>query len=224
MLYFYSKNNVQLRHRGLGLFFFLWLIGISPTTAFFLKPLENQYATPSVTSLQAQGITKVVVLTGGGYPISHDRLSSAFPHGSIYRYLGGLELCSALGDDCQLIFSGSSGSSERHTAITMQELTVLIDPNQIVFAEAESNSTADHPKNVRRFVGQAPFVLVTSAYHMARAMSVFSDAGLNPIPYPVDFLTTSDYAWESFLPSTNNIDLLQVGIREYLATAYYRVR
>ncbi len=80
--------------------------------------------------LQKQGVKQVVVLTGGGYSIQGEMLSSSFPHASMHRFLGGLEVCSRLGQDCVIIFSGSAGRQrgDLTVALTMQELSRLIAP------------------------------------------------------------------------------------------------
>ena len=39
------------------------------------------------------------------------------------------------------------------------------------------------------------WVLVTSAYHMPRAVSLFEAAGWNIIPYPVDYHTPKSIPW-----------------------------
>ena len=205
---------------------FLWFLGITPLAETVLSPLENCYTAPGIISLEKQNIRQVVVLTGGGYPTRGEMLSSAFPHASIYRFIGGLELSSRLGSECKLIFSGSAGrgNRERTTAITMQELALNIAPGLEVSAEARSGSTGEHPGNVKPLLDDNPFVLVTSAIHMPRAMRNFKRAGLNPIAYPVDFLAVEgDYGWMSFIPSVENLWKLNVALREYMALAFYTV-
>jgi hypothetical protein len=107
---------------------FLWFLGTRPVAESVLSPLENFYTAPEITSLENQNLRQVVVLTGGGYPTRGELLASAFPHASVYRFIGGLELSSRLGSNCRLIFSGSAGRGNREitTAITMQELAFLL--------------------------------------------------------------------------------------------------
>ena len=50
--------------------------------------------------------------------------------------------------------------------------------------EVESRDTKDHPLYVRHIVKEEPFILVTSAFHMPRAMRLFVKQGLAPIPAP----------------------------------------
>ena len=217
------KSRTSLRWSFVFLVF-SWFLGTRPVADAMLSPLENCYVAPEVTSLEKQGVRQVVVLTGGGYPMRGEMLSSAFPHASIYRFIGGLELSSRLGSNCKLIFSGSAGrgNRERTTAIAMQELALLIVPGFEVSAEARSGSTTEHPGNVKPLLDDKPFVLVTSAIHMPRAMRSFRRAGLNPIAYPVDFLSAEgDYGWMSFIPSVENLWKVNVALREYMALVFY---
>lgn len=203
-----------------------WFLGTPLATRVILWPLESRYGVPEIASLEKQGVKQVVVLTGGGYPIQGEMLSSSFPHASMYRFLGGLELCSRLGANCRLIFSGSAGRNrgDLTVAMTMQDLSHLIAPECQVVAEARSESTAEHPANVRPLLKGGPFALVTSAMHMPRSMRTFRRAGLTPIPYPVDFLSSDGYGWIDLLPSVECLWRIGVVLREYQALLFYMIR
>lgn len=204
----------------------VWVVFTKPVSDAILHPLESEYKMPDLGSINKNDVHKIVVLTGGGYPVRDGMLSSAFPHASAFRFLGGIELSSRLGGDCEIIFSGSAGRARRDlaTAEVMKELTQLIAPRRHVQAEALSGSTAEHPRNVKSWVGSEPFLLVTSAIHMPRAMRTFKRAGLNPIPYPVDFLSVGgDYGWMDWMPSTENMWKLGAAVREYAALGFYTV-
>jgi uncharacterized SAM-binding protein YcdF (DUF218 family) len=225
-LWWATKGEQHTRRWGVIFLVALWLLGTRAVAEGILWPLESAYRPPDIASLQGQGVRQVVVLTGGGFPVKGEMLSSAFPHASVYRFLGGMELCAQLGRECQIIFSGSAGRNnrDRTTALTMQELTFLLDSQRPVLAEANSGSTAEHPTNVRLLLEDEPFVLVTSASHMPRTMRVFQRAGLNPISYPVDFFSQgAPYRWADGLPSVENLWKINVALREYLALAFYTI-
>ena len=104
-----TKANRKARRRGFLLLLLFWLLGTRPVADAVLWPVESRYEVPDVADLRKQGVKQVVVLTGGGYPIQGEMLSSSFPHGSMHRFLGGVELSSHLGEDCLIVFSGSAG-------------------------------------------------------------------------------------------------------------------
>lgn len=221
-----TAGNRQGRIIGLTLVALLWLIGTRPVAEAIIRPLESRYSPPDIESLKQRGTRQVVVLTGGGYPVKKDSLASAFPHATAYRFLGGMELCSRLGPDCRIIFSGSAGRESRDnaTADTMRDLALLMEPGREVIAESFSGSTEEHPTNVGPLLGNAPFVLVTSAMHMPRSMRTFRKAGLDPTPYPVDYLAMGKYGWSDFLPSSENLWELGAALREYEALLFYSIK
>ncbi|EBQ1277672.1 TPA_asm: envelope biogenesis factor ElyC, partial [Salmonella enterica subsp. enterica serovar Typhimurium] len=56
---------------------------------------------------------------------------------------------------------------------------------------------------VKQAIGDAPFLLVTSASHLPRAMIFFQHAGLNPLPAPANQLAIDSplNPWERAIPS-----------------------
>jgi uncharacterized SAM-binding protein YcdF (DUF218 family) len=204
----------------------LWLLATRPVAELALRPLERAYAAPAVSTLRAQGVRQVVVLTGGGYPQRGELESTGFPHSSAFRFLGGTELCARLSPGCRLVFSGSAGRShrDRPTGLAMRDVAGLLRPGAEAVGEAQSGSTGEHPGNVRPLLAPGPFALVTSAFHMPRAMRVFRRAGLEPIAFPVDSLVFGGYGAHDLLPSIENLWKLDVALREYLALAFYAIK
>jgi len=220
-----TRKNRPARVLGFVFLVSLWLLGARPVAENLLRPLERQYSVPEIASLQKAGIRQVVVLTGGGCPLRGEMLYSSLPHASAYRFLGGGELAARLGGECRVIFSGSAGRGRGlATAKTMEDLSRLLAPHRQTAAEAESDSTAEHPAKVKPLLIEPKFVLVTSALHMPRSIRIFRDAGMNPIPYPVDFLVQGQYGWMDWIPSLESWWKLNAGFREYLATLLYMAR
>lgn len=218
-----TVDKRRLRYVGFVLLVFVWVISTRPVAELTILPLESRYQAPSFDALKQHGVRDVVVLTGGGFPIDGELLTSGLPHASAMRFMSGLELCSQLGADCHLFFSGSSGAPEDlPTARVMESLAHEIDPPALTSSESESNSTIEHPINVKPILGASPFVLVTSAYHMPRAMAVFAKAGLNAIPYPVDrYALGGGYGWFDLIPSAGNLATIHVAMHEYIGLAWY---
>jgi uncharacterized SAM-binding protein YcdF (DUF218 family) len=221
-LWLSTRKNPQSRKTGIIFLMVVWLLGTKPVANFILYPLENQYKAPEIRTLKELGVNQVVVLTGGGFPVRGELLSSAFPPASLSRFISGLELDSRLGADSVIIFSGTAGrqTRDRITSEVMERLSRLLIPAIQALSEKQSSSTAEHPGAIKPYV-QGPFALVTSAYHMPRSMRTFKRGGLTPIPYPVNFLVSGDYQWGDWIPSFENFWILNLGFREYLALALY---
>lgn len=200
-----------------------WLSGTSPVARLVVAPLETAYPQPELGALEAAGIKRVVVLTGGGYLRLGGLAAGALPHASSLRFLSALELCVRLGPDCELVMTGSAGTNHEaiQTADVMSELAHTLAPQVALQSESHSNTTAEHPENVRPFVGGAPFALVTSAYHMPRAMLVFQRAGLDAIPYPVDYYTHPGIDGSDLVPDVHNWEAIGLALHEYAGLVAY---
>lgn len=223
LLIFFARGN-RRRMVAAGIFLAaFWLSGTGPFARLVLRPLETMYPVPSLMELAQKHIKRVVVLTGGGYERTGELAAGALPHASTFRFLSGMELCARLAPDCEIIFSGSAGSSHVNVkaAGTMEELAKVLEPARQMVSESNSNSTAEHPQNVKPLVGDAPFALVTSAYHMPRAMLVFGRAGLNAVPFPVDYYTHDGWNWNEWLPAPGNWEALDLAMHEYAGILFY---
>jgi len=66
--------------------------------------------------------------------------------------------------------------------------------------------------------------LVTSSFHMPRAVMIFEQAGVRVVPYPTDFRTKADLDWTDWVPSANAFGGTSLGIREYIGRLYYWIR
>lgn len=96
-----------------------------------------------------------------------------------------------------------------------------------IVLETEAASTRQNATLTQAIVDPAPderFMLVTSAFHMPRAVATFRGAGWqNLIPWPVDSAADARPLWRRF-PSApaEGLQLIDLAIRELAATAYYR--
>lgn len=221
-----TRSHRRARWLGAVLLAGLWLLGTRPVAEALLRPLEDRTPSSSPSTLRAQGVRQVVVLMGGSFPLKGEMLSSGIGGSSLPRFMSGLELCARLGDDCRLIFSGSASAQHAQStdAATLQQLAHLLAPHREIRAETQSRRTADHPANVGPLVGHDPFVLVTSAVHMPRALRAFRRAGLSPIPHAVEFQVHGDYRWDDWVPSGGNLETVDIALKEYLAGVLYAAR
>jgi uncharacterized SAM-binding protein YcdF (DUF218 family) len=204
----------------------LWLLSTRPVAEKLMAPLEGSYVQTPVSRLVDRGVHQVVVLTAGGFSDETPLLSSSLTPSSTYRLLAGLELCSQLGPDCSVLISGSAGRANRNVAAAegMKKLAQRIAPLGEYAAESDSGSTAEHPVNVAPLLQEGPFALVTSGFHMPRAMRSFERHQLEAIPYPADLLVRGNYRWNDWLPSGQSLALTSIAFREYLALFLYFLR
>ena len=69
-------------------------------------------------------------------------------------------------------------------------------------------------------------ILVTSAFHMYRAKKLFEKQGFEVIPYKVDYKIRGNTTVNilDFLPSSENLQLTETGLREILGRLFYLIK
>lgn len=146
------------------------------------------------------------------------------------RFFGGIELY-RLGKARKLIFTAGKMPWQ---AKVLPEGVVLkkaaeqmgIPAKDILVTEAVSN-TEEEAGAVRQLLpGKHPSILlVTSAFHMARAIRIFERAGFDVREYAVDFkIGAREITPMDFVPSARALWLSDLAIREAIGRLYYRAR
>ena len=103
-----------------------------------------------------------------------------------------------------------------------QFLLALGVPEDRIVMEGKSLNTIENMQETRALVGTARVALVTSGYHMPRALRLARKAGLNAEAFPTDWqvLPTATPWWESLMPSVGALGASSMAIREHLALAF----
>jgi uncharacterized SAM-binding protein YcdF (DUF218 family) len=80
-------------------------------------------------------------------------------------------------------------------------------PDEAIVSEGKSDNTIENIRNVRKLVQDRPVALVTSAYHMPRAMRIARTANVNAGAFPVNFraLRSTRPPWENWLPTVSGM-------------------
>ncbi|KGE17700.1 YdcF family protein [Paenibacillus wynnii] len=115
------------------------------------------------------------------------------------------------------VFSDTGNEAE----ISRRQLQALGIPNKDIFIENQSLNTEQNAKFTAEQLMNRGFsepVLVTSAFHLPRAIIEFKQAGLIVQPYPTDYWTSRPeklYA-SKFTPSSTGLSLTATALKEYL--------
>ncbi|MCO6495852.1 MAG: YdcF family protein [Bacteroidetes bacterium] len=132
-----------------------------------------------------------------------------------------------------LIISGGSGSlrypKEKEAIMVENYLREGQFRTDSLLIEAQSRNTYENAQFTKELIGLSNpnILLVTSAFHMDRAMRVFSKAGFNPQPYPTNFIfePMRDYTFETFiLPKAKNFEKWELLIKENVGSMVYRIK
>lgn len=180
----------------------LALLSLQPVADALLARTENHYPV-----WRNQHKVDYIVVLGGGYTwnpawaVSANMVSNSLP-----RLTEGVRIWRE-NPAARLIFTGAAAqnnpvSSAEVTARVAQSLGV---PRSAIIILDKPRDTAQEAREVANVVGDKPFVLVTSASHLPRAMIFFQQQGLHPFPAPANQLaiTSPLNLWERVIPSPN---------------------
>ena len=160
-----------------------------------MSTLENQYPPVQLTAekgdqVSAQDSIVHLLVLGSGYE-TDDRLSycGQLNLTGLARLAEGIRLQRLL-PASKLIFSGYAGTQPlpqaEVSALAAQELG--IDSTVICTICEPWNTKTEAEGYLKRFGTIGRLYLVTDAAHMSRAVMHFSNAGLQPIPAPTNFI------------------------------------
>ena len=146
------------------------------------------------------------------------------------RFLGGFDLYKA-GKAPQLIFPGGWVASRPNLPLIGDVLIARARdfgvPASALSTTGKAGTTEQEAEGVAQLlgVGKSPttprILLVTSAYHMSRAEMLFRRAGLEVIPFPVDFQTKLGMTPRSFIPSGGTLQQTDAALKEIYGRMYY---
>ena len=209
-------------------FVVLTLLSVQVISGRLLQTLESQYAplTPlrSQTLFHSSGrprITQIVVLAGGLSGDATLPLHLQLSHASRERLLEGIRLYN-LFPGSKLILTGGLGFKyfPEATVLSRVAQTYGVKKEDLVL-EVQSRDTKDHPRFVSALLKDEPFILVTSAYHMPRAMKLFAKQNLFPIPAPIGHWKPKQTpSFLYLLPGLSGLRLADQAIHEYLGIVW----
>lgn len=92
-------------------------------------------------------------------------------------------------------------------------------PSDAIVDEPGALNTMENIRNVRAMVGDGLVALVTSAYHMPRALQIAARAGLNAGAFPTDYQATPSVRlpWDNWLPSVDGLRSSIHALKELIA-------
>lgn len=148
------------------------------------------------------------------------------------RFNNTLELY-ARGKIKKILVTGGTGSLLQNfpkEAEGIQKYLVQLGvPEADIIVEAASKNTRENAlftaKILEEQYPEAKCLLITSAWHMRRAIGCFKKAGLSPTPYSVDFMNEITRPSIGFflLPSAYTLENWEYIIREWFGYLMYRI-
>ncbi|MCQ8782477.1 YdcF family protein [Mangrovibrevibacter kandeliae] len=202
----------------------LLLVLFSPLGLLMMNGLEQRFPKPELP----ERIDGIVVL-GGSFDT---RVARARGGDELNEAADRVTQAAALAlryPDAKLLFTGGVAAvleddiPEVDAAKTF--FTSLGIPQERILLEGKARNTAENAVYSKPLANPQPgetWLLVTSAYHMPRAVGCFRSAGFDVLPYPVDFRTPSGPAlWRPSSLVLRNAEKVDFALREYLGLFAY---
>ncbi|MDR3368730.1 YdcF family protein [Rhodoferax sp.] len=206
----------------------LLLLGWEPLPDAALRHLERQYPAASPTQ-DWSAYTGVIVLGGALEPAyvwtvpgqsalneAAERMTEVAP---LIRHQPHLKVLFT-GGEGELFATGLSEAERARLFFQGQGL-----PSSKLLLESASRTTYDNAVMSKQLPGvdaTKPWLLLTSAYHMPRAMAVFRKAGWTVTAYPVDFRTGLETPWTQYAMD-EGVKKWRVALHEMLGLLAYEL-
>src|SRR5262245_44895290 len=202
----------------------LAIVGLSPLGNILILPLEERFPAWAASRGPPDG---VVVLGGAVTPDVAAVRNDVALNEAAERMTATVELARRY-PNARVIFSGGDGSlvhsgNESEAALRLFERLGLADGR--VAAEDRSRNTVENAVFSKQIASPKPgerWLLVTSAYHMPRAMGIFRMAGFPVEAYPVDWRTRgAEDALRPFPTLAEGLRRTDTAVREWAGLVVY---
>jgi uncharacterized SAM-binding protein YcdF (DUF218 family) len=204
----WSKGRFARTGRTIALAAIIVLIvaAMTPLGLILISPLEDRFPRPPRDIPPPYGI----IMLGGGEGIE--------------RVVEGAILAKRY-PQAKIAFSGGNGSLFDSKSTEAPEARALlidlgVDPKRITL-EDKSRNTAQNARFTAAMVQPEPnqsWLIVTSAFHMPRALDLFRKAGFDAVAYPVGYFTP--VRWR--LDPIRNLWVFQTAVHEWIGLLAYR--
>jgi uncharacterized SAM-binding protein YcdF (DUF218 family) len=201
------------------------VVALLPVTQWLASPLEQRFPLPQPQSLAR--VDGIIVLGGAiesdptgnvEQPALDDAAERLTSFAALARRYPG----------ARLIYSGGSGqvrnTETREADLAKPLLQALgVDSSRTIY-ERESRNTWENAVYSQKLADPKPgetWLLVTSAWHMPRAVGCFRKLGWNVTPYPVDYVGNGP-AWAS-LDAIKQFHIIGLVEKEWIGLITYRL-
>jgi uncharacterized SAM-binding protein YcdF (DUF218 family) len=198
----------------------VYLSAISPIADALLAPLESCY--PPLGDFKDLPPVGYIVVLGSDYePRDGIPITAAFEGDGLARIAEGVRLMRQI-HGARLVVSGGAagGHTPSATGYAVFAAEFGVDAGAIVKLDGPLD-TAEEASSVAALVGSSQFILVTSAYHMPRAMRLMQLAGAHPIPASTGQLAhrQPNFGAHGWIPSSASLRKTERALHEYMGLA-----
>lgn len=223
-LFFLYKNRLTKAKFTLTIsVVWLFLISYSPVPDLLLYKLESKV--PTLHTAPAD-IQYIYVLGGGHHTDKDQPITSQVVDTSVVRLSEGIRHYRQLQGKAKIIVSGYHGLYDPTEHAMMQKRLAIalgIDENDMIL-HLGTKDTQEEAQAGKKLLGSKPFILVTSASHMTRALKFFKKEGLHPIPAPTNHLGNKKYLNYTDFFSATALKKSHILFHEYLGLLWQKIK
>jgi uncharacterized SAM-binding protein YcdF (DUF218 family) len=210
---------------SLSLAAMVWILSAAPTSGWLMGGLEKGWPIPD----DPRGDV-IIMLGGGGYDRAPDLSGRGAPNASsMERLVTAARLYRRLGVPILL-----SGGKVEPTDVPIARISkrFLIDlgvPPESILLEDQSRDTYENALFSKKLCTRHGLVhplMVTSGYHIRRAVFCFEQVGMRVTPVPCGLTTWPGQAYtlRELLPAAESMQATSAALHEWLGLLYYHLR
>lgn len=201
--------------------------GLSPLGHWLTAPLEDRFPRPARSDLAAVG---AIIVLGG---VADERVGLSRQAHALIESGERLTEAAWLANQfpaVPVVFSGGSGrllpGDQGEAAAAVAILRDLGVGEGRIHFEDRSRNTYENALETKLLLAErgvsGPLILITSAFHMPRAMGCFRAAGLDVMAWPVDYRTAADGdPWRLFSQPAEGLRRVDQMVREWIGLFAY---
>ena len=203
----------------------LWISAMPVFTKLVYSGLEEDYP---FTAIDALPDADAIVVLGGGVSRTGKQQDVPYLGLAINRLFYGMKLYQAHKAPRIILSSGGADGDRPEAEVMAALLKDFGISGDAVIRETKSRNTHENAVNTLDMLRQQNMhsvLLVTSAYHMRRALAAFRASELQIIPAPVDHIgeiAPDDVI--NWLPDAGALFMTSIACKEYVGWIYYRLR
>jgi uncharacterized SAM-binding protein YcdF (DUF218 family) len=199
--------------------------GLLPVGEWLLNPLENRF--PSLAAKLPAHVDGIVILGGGETPHLTFKRGQVTLNDNSERLIAGAMLAIHY-PKARIIHTGGGGNPAEmlESGVARAFFGGLGLKGGRFIYEDRSLNTFENATTTLKLAKPQPgetWLLVTSAFHMPRAVGVFRQAGWRVTPYPVGYYSDTEKFALNKPNVAKNLEKLDLAVHEWIGLAAYKL-
>lgn len=196
-------------------------VAVTPLPEWLIVPLEDRFPRPQLPDridglIVLGGAVDVAVTRARNAPTVNDSAERVIEAAALARRYPAATIVLSGGE-------GLRGIGWNEAAPTRDMLASLGVPANRMVLEIRSRNTIENAEDSFDLVHPQPgqhWLLITSAFHMPRAVGCFRHVGWRVIPYPVDYRTAPSVMGRDYFLA-DRLPIVELAVKEWIGLAAY---